>query len=356
MRVGSSVRRFLPIAAGVGLVLGIACAGFIHKRDQIHFSHKKHVVEEELECEECHSAIVDSNKVTESVFPSEKKCMECHDKEEGGCGQCHADPKRPTTWQTHRVQSVVFSHATHLGAKGKDGKKIECTDCHGDVRDAESPRMTGTPRMYDTCMNCHRNDFREIKCKKCHEDLIENPARPVRLFSHDADFMQRHGTLARGDEKVCEHCHRQDYCADCHSRLDVLSPALRHTERVDRDLVHRGDFLTRHFIDARADPARCRKCHAENQCASCHERRGVSAKSKGASARHPEGWMNPASPNFHGPKARRDIASCATCHDQGAASNCVRCHRVGGAGGNPHPPGWNPRGDRDRTMCRSCHL
>lgn len=351
MRFGLSTRRLVPITAGVCLLIGFACAGFIHKKDRIHFSHKKHVVEEELECDECHSSIGESEQVTRSAFPAEEQCMDCHEKEEGGCGQCHSDPEKPLTWESHRMEGVVFSHATHMEAE--DG--IQCSKCHGDVRDAEAPKETATPRMYDTCMSCHRNDFRQIDCKMCHEDLVENPSRPVRLFSHDADFELRHGNLARGDAKVCSHCHRQDFCADCHSRLEVLPPALRHSERVDRDLPHRGDFLTRHFIEARADPAKCAKCHNQNQCSACHDRMGVGAGAKGAVSNHPGGWMNPASTDFHGDKARRDIAACASCHDQGAASNCVRCHRVGGAGGRPHPPGWNPTKSRGDGMCRACH-
>ena len=58
-------------------------------------------------------------------------------------------------------------------------------------------------------------------------------------------------------------------------------------------------------------------------------------------------------------EARRDIVSCAACHDQDAASNCVTCHRVGGPGGNPHPPGFttkHPAPDINRNpMCLTCH-
>jgi hypothetical protein len=58
--------------------------------------------------------------------------------------------------------------------------------------------------------------------------------------------------------------------------------------------------------------------------------------------------------------ARRDISSCAACHDQGPSSNCITCHRVGGTGGNPHPIGWMQHHDQQEihrnTMCLYCHL
>ena len=50
--------------------------------------------------------------------------------------------------------------------------------------------------------------------------------------------------------------------------------------------------------------------------------------------------------------------SCASCHDQGAASNCVNCHREA-MGINPHPPGWRstvPAAERHtHPTCRICH-
>jgi len=53
-------------------------------------------------------------------------------------------------------------------------------------------------------------------------------------------------------------------------------------------------------------------------------------------------------------------ASCASCHDQGAQSNCVQCHKVGGIGGDPHPPGFRSRHNlneaRSDGRCVACHL
>jgi hypothetical protein len=57
----------------------------------------------------------------------------------------------------------------------------------------------------------------------------------------------------------------------------------------------------------------------------------------------------------HGRAARRDILTCAACHDQGPASNCIHCHAVGGPGGNPHPDGWSSGRDVQDGMCAFCH-
>jgi hypothetical protein len=72
---------------------------------------------------------------------------------------------------------------------------------------------------------------------------------------------------------------------------------------------------------------------------------------------HPPGWVgtNTQASSFHGRAARRDILACASCHEQGPATNCIRCHKVGAYGGNPHPNGWRSARSVDEEMCRYCH-
>jgi hypothetical protein len=348
------MRRGLWAVAVACLALATvyACASLVNRVDRIKFSHKEHIANQGLDCKDCHAEVVASEKVGAGPM-KEAKCMDCHEKAEGTCGQCHTDPKRPGTWadSTHRL-GVTFSHKAHLGRPN-----VNCGKCHGATADRVAPAQRSS-LGHDTCMSCHRKDYRKIDCRKCHSDLVENPSAPLDLFSHDGDFLKRHGTLARGDDGVCSHCHTQTDCTDCHSRLDPMSPAMRNAERVDKSLVHRADFLTRHPIDAKADPTSCTSCHTTNQCTSCHEKSGISQSSVGwdRPSPHPAGWaMEKSSSNFHGREARRDIVACASCHDRGAASNCVTCHRSGGPGGSPHPRGWSPSGSRSGPACRACH-
>ena len=130
-------------------------------------------------------------------------------------------------------------------------------------------------------------------------------------------------------------------------------------DRPDRNFIHWGDFLTRHSIEARGNEAACQKCHPVSFCTDCHRKQRLTPDSNNPLNPHPAGWLTPGSPSFHGSSARRDIVSCAACHDQGAQSNCVSCHRVGGPGGDPHPPGWtakHPPSEINRNpMCLACH-
>lgn len=344
------MRRIKIMIISLVVISGIiACVSLVRKEDKVRFSHKKHVVDQEITCDDCHAEIKNSKDTTTTALPKEKTCLECHDKSEDKCGQCHTNPKKPESWSHKKITSVIFSHKNHL--ERTDGS---CDVCHKEVRNADTTHQTDTPRMLEICMSCHRQDFRAIDCKKCHEDLLENPIRPTRLFSHDAMFMKRHGEMAKGDERVCSHCHRDTFCADCHSKNEILTPPMKMREKVTRDLVHRGDFMTRHAIEASADPNQCLKCHTTRQCESCHEQMKV-AYGKSGRSYHPTGWMSPGSSSFHGDQARRDIVLCASCHEQGEASNCITCHKVGGVGGRPHPKGMTPKGDKDHRMCRTCH-
>jgi len=326
-------RKIIAVAGAISIAGGLffACAHLFTKEDSILFSHQIHVKQESIECAECHSG------GAHKEIPKEAKCMECHEKVEGKCGQCHKNPKHPQTWQDTRFPGLRFSHETHEG--------VGCEKCHADVLRANRPSETETPRMLQVCMSCHRRDFRNIDCKRCHADLSENPLRPTRLFSHDADFEKRHGLLAKGDHRVCAHCHREEFCGTCHSTLDVLPPDIKFGEKVGAGLIHRHDFITRHSIEARQDPNKCMECHRVEECSSCHLKRKVGG--------HPPDFMNPASPNFHGRAARLDILACAACHDAGSQTNCILCHRVGGAGGNPHPSGFG--GDKSHGVCKACH-
>jgi hypothetical protein len=81
----------------------------------------------------------------------------------------------------------------------------------------------------------------------------------------------------------------------------------------------------------------------------------VSPSVRGAQSPHPPGWASGVISNTHGPAARRDVASCAACHDQGPASNCVTCHKVGAYGGRPHPARWRSSEPLSSPQCEPCH-
>ena len=72
---------------------------------------------------------------------------------------------------------------------------------------------------------------------------------------------------------------------------------------------------------------------------------------------HPPDWLTTTrGGGQHGTQARIDPSSCAGCHGGAGEQLCVGCHKVGGAGGNPH--GGNFRSTKNKTRdqpCKMCH-
>jgi len=102
-----------------------------------------------------------------------------------------------------------------------------------------------------------------------------------------------------------------------------------------------------------------------NTCTDCHERSGVRFIAGGNNpfgSEHPFGAEIGTSGHGIGSHPenrsiiRRNIVACAACHDS-KAPVCTTCHAsVGGAGINPHPPGFRSNFNKNRQpVCRTCH-
>ncbi len=336
------------------LLLGSAsCASFWSMgRDAIKIPHSVHQ-KAQVDCLACHEEIYDAKDLSQRFLPSEAKCLECHreKKEQGRCEFCHTDAKRAAAWAAVEP-ALRLSHAAHI-----ERTKENCAACHKSLPDPL--RKNISPPTMASCLECHEHqvEYRDGRCGGCHLDLKRYPLVPISLFSHQGDFVHEHGRAARSAPDGCAQCHEQTFCADCHAKTVATRIEVKLPERVDADFIHRADYVGRHAVEARADSALCSRCHGTSFCDSCHQAQNLTPFGSSPRDPHPPGWSFPGSANFHGPEARRDIASCASCHDQGARSICVDCHRVGGIGGNPHPPGWShERGEIARnTMCLACH-
>ncbi len=296
-----------------------------------------------LTCNSCHAV---SRHERELKLPSAALCDECHGRDRE---RIHATlgvvPPRPHG-------EIAIDHARHLAMPEIQG---QCVKCHaGVVRPGESD----LPPM-SQCFSCHEHEqqWQRAECGPCHQaaDLRRTP--PETFLKHDAAFLRRHGDVLAFEQSLCKTCHEQRDCQACHDVTQELRVELRAPERIDATFVHRADFMTRHAIEAQAGGARCLTCHSPQSCDACHARRGVSANLLDARSVHPPGWVgNDAGlRSLHGTEARRDIVACAACHDQGPATNCIRCHKVGAYGGNPHPAGWRSARSPNDEMCRYCH-
>ncbi len=304
------------------------------------FPHGIHV-ESGVECVECHAPILKSTALRADVID-----VQLPTKSEV-CAGCHDPIPEYKPVQRFRAD-VRMDHAAHFPRL--KGAKSQCQVCHTKIAEPGSFEVE-VPAMH-ACTDCHNHaqDYAVGRCTPCHVDLRKY-TKPVKDYSHEAEFLETHGRWARASVSTCASCHDQTMCSQCHTATTrPMPPSIQFPEKVTAEFIHRGDWISRHAVEQAADPASCTKCHGTGYCQSCHNFQGIAPGNESFRDPHPAGWIS-----VHGQNARQNILSCAACHNQGASSICVACHSTGRV--NPHPAGW--KGTRAQidgnAMCRICH-
>jgi len=329
----------------------------------IRFNHAVHL-EGGADCTTCHDSARKSTKAADRNLPKHPECEQCHDIQAAQrgkkvdppatCEYCHPgfDPgvqRLPAPFE-FPSPNLKFNHKVHVD------KKIECTTCHGEMKQVTLGTRMQLPKM-STCLECHDGSTASSGCTTCH---LEGPSgrlqlnfasgilRPMQAnpfgLDHGPRYEFSHGSRAKTDRLLCSQCHSDSDCQKCH---DSLQKPLA---------VHPNDYITLHPVQARADSPRCTSCHRlQSFCAACHERTGVgldadpSLRARNVKV-HPnyDVWVNILGPQHHGIAASRDINQCISCHRE---ESCLPCHSDADRFGtrrqvNPHPDGF-------ASMCKS---
>jgi mono/diheme cytochrome c family protein len=163
----------------------------------IHYSHRIHAGDNEINCKYCHSA----SRVSKNAgIPSLNVCMNCH-KSIGEVAETTATPEYSKAFYDEQIQKlykavgwdatsqsytgktepvkwvrihnlpdfVYFNHSQHVTVAG-----IECQTCHGPVQEFEIMKQF-SPLTMGWCVNCHRKTDVKMEgneyYKKIHEEL-----------------------------------------------------------------------------------------------------------------------------------------------------------------------------------------
>jgi hypothetical protein len=290
------------------------------KQREIPFTHKTHVVGQEMECVVCHETAEEEDK---AGMPPKDTCITCHGPKEDRPPKDFEKKLQEATelkfplW--NRSPDVIFSHKTHL-AKG-----LKCEQCHGDVTNSTELDERVVVRM-EACMACHAAEGKPNECATCHKEYRAD----VRPAFHDQAFLRTHGQTLRGQRDRtaadrCQLCHAPSStrrCDGCHSEV----PPLDHTEFWRRRA---------HGFAAEVDRDRCSACHREDFCQRCH--------ASTIPQSHTGAW------------ATRFQEHCLSCHEPVSSTPCFTCHKSTPAHQmaprRPAPP--HPGSSSD---CRQCHL
>lgn len=134
----------------------------------IQFNHKKHVVENKLECSECHTTYLTG---ATSGRPTVEICSMCHavqlgeSAEEAKLVSTYVEPEKEIPWKRifRTRKDVYYSHRRHV-ALGE----LECKQCHGDIGNMTKPPSRPVVMAMKTCIGCHRKRQVTEDCVACH--------------------------------------------------------------------------------------------------------------------------------------------------------------------------------------------
>lgn len=137
--------------------------------DSISFSHYVHTKEHKIKCRNCHRGVFTQDR---AGIPNVKLCAVCHSKllnpkslKEKTVYE-YVKKNKTIKWNIyyHVPDYVLFSHRRHV----KLGK-LDCTDCHGDMREQMSPDLKNvSPVKMKFCFNCHEEKKITTDCGNCH--------------------------------------------------------------------------------------------------------------------------------------------------------------------------------------------
>ncbi|NOX87949.1 MAG: hypothetical protein GXO77_02910 [Calditrichaeota bacterium] len=273
------------------------------KVDRLKFSHKLHVVEQEVECQACHGSAEKSETGKDDLLPSMETCADCHDVEdEENCSKCHTDVENIQLRPRIESYNQKFSHKLHLG------KGLDCKSCHQSVTQESVPLSQVLPTMVQ-CMDCHKQKAVSTECSACHL-----PGEQLKPASHTLDFSRAHSILARigtdiKGQKNCTTCHNVNFCQDCHEGDNLT----RKTHPLNYEFTH--------SFAAIGKEKQCLSCHEDRTfCADCHSENNVMPYT------HTAGWAVPEVGGRHKEEAAADFEYCMTCHEQNADEICSKCH------------------------------
>jgi hypothetical protein len=299
------------------------------------FSHKLHVVDNDVECLACHETVKTSALADDKNFPSMDVCAQCHEQvsNDDACKTCHHKADEPQGIEMPR-RGIVFSHQSHLN------RKADCLTCHVGIDQHTTPDPFAVPSM-GTCMNCHDGTTAPNKCSLCHESKV------TLADIHPSNWRFQHADKAANRPEWCQTCHQnQNSCLACH-RGDNLTGK-----------IHDLNYQYTHGLDAKSKRLNCQACHDTRAfCDDCHQSQGRMPLEHSTI-----GWIS-----RHGEAARRDLEGCASCHDQ-SDPTCARagCHRDadGVRGTDPSLHGnrteelkyHGPWHSDDGYVCFQCHV
>ncbi len=238
-------------------------------KDVIKFSHKFHKEDVEAECVDCHANAESSGLAGDNLLPTKEECAACHDLEDDESCQT-CHFDDEDTWQ---ALSLVESKLTYSHEFHVLEQKMACETCHTNLATVDYSDEHSKASM-QTCTTCHNNEQAPLECVACHTNPLE-----LRPTDHSADFLVAHKNRARIDQSECATCHAEDDCAQCHEGAAFFTTISGANQDIQSPLSPAVGSGTRALIVSRVHELNFRLTHPlaaegrSQECATCHDTR-----------------------------------------------------------------------------------
>jgi len=140
------------------------------KVDQpVKFNHNLHIVENGMDCTECHQYVSISRKAT---LPGKSVCLGCHSEPIGESPEekkliSILESDQDLEWQRiyYLPKHIYFSHFRHVTLG-----QIGCQNCHGEMENLTSPPEKPAVDIINmnNCISCHNDKLVSNDCLTCH--------------------------------------------------------------------------------------------------------------------------------------------------------------------------------------------
>jgi len=137
----------------------------------IAFPHNTHAGQFNIDCQYCHFS---AERSVDAGIPSVEACMGCHTvlpgrnkPEEVQKLREYWERGEPIPWvRIYKTPDYVrFPHMRHVA---KDAGNLDCTECHGDVKQIEVIEEVNQPLTMGWCVEGHRQKEASLDCTSCH--------------------------------------------------------------------------------------------------------------------------------------------------------------------------------------------
>ncbi len=220
------------------------------------FSHNYHITEEEVSCNDCHTAI-DTTSTRETIGSVEaSSCTDCHEDDivEGQKLDVTFKDNSFTMSQRMPKGKLFFSHAGHLKRDTVNAEGKKCTSCHGSA--TEDVQATPVQITMASCVSCHEEQKAPLDCRTCHPTELKPVSHKTGMWGK-GEF---HGSDAVFNRQDCATCHKEeDSCIECHMGMNGKK-------------VHGFNYEYTHGLDVKFKRKDCATCHQPLQqfCGDCH--------------------------------------------------------------------------------------